>query len=108
MIQIGNLTPDNGPVNYVSPCISFGSTLQLRLSFMSWANSERWQVDDIQVNCNNCLLSAEINNFKAIHKKGHNIVQWRTMNERNLDYFQVEKSMDGIHFSSVGELKSNQ
>ena len=34
---------------------------------------------------------------------GHVVMNWQTMHESNLDYFSLERSIDGIHFQQVAQ-----
>lgn len=42
---------DGGFVHYKTGCIGGGTTLQIRITVQTWAASERWIIDDLQVSC---------------------------------------------------------
>lgn len=104
MIQIGNI-PGGLPTSYTSPCVDFGSTLKLRISVLTWAASEFWEVDNVTVFCNDCVLPIEINEFKAKPIKEGTRISWTTNSERNNNYFELQRSLDGKFFKSVGYMK---
>lgn len=94
-----------GLLNYTSPCIDFGSTLQIRVTCMCWAGSEYWRFDNITVSCNDCVLPAEIVDFKAETQTNSIQIQWKTLSESNSDYFTVERSEDGQVFTFLDHVK---
>lgn len=97
MIQIGDI-PGGGPITYTSPCIDFGTTLQIRVSCMCWADTEIWSFDDITVSCLDCVLPVQLVDFKATETSDNISITWSTLNERSNDYFTVERSLDGQTF----------
>lgn len=44
--------------------------------------------------------------FSGVARNGHNYLSWRTAQEKNNDYFQVERSRDGRIFQAIGQLPS--
>ncbi|NOQ72731.1 MAG: hypothetical protein GQ574_12045 [Crocinitomix sp.] len=100
MIQIGNIAL-GGPLDYTSPCIDFGTTLQLRISCMCWAGAEVWRFDDIIVACNDCILPVDIVAYKAEQTSNGMQINWTTLAERSNDYFLLERSYDGSNFEKV-------
>lgn len=55
----------------------------------------------------NILLPIALIDFSAENKNRDNILYWQTASELNNGYFIVEHSMDGTHFSSIGQLKGS-
>lgn len=55
---------------------------------------------------NNQPLPLNLLSFTAVEKNTSGILNWRTANEINTLKFVIEKSTDGIHFSSIGEVPS--
>ncbi|MFT4016347.1 MAG: T9SS type A sorting domain-containing protein [Agriterribacter sp.] len=49
-------------------------------------------------------LPLQFIDFTAIQKGGDALLQWITENEVNTKDFAVEKSMDGVHFTSIGNV----
>jgi hypothetical protein len=45
-------------------------------------------------------------NFKAYPNTENVKLSWATVNERNSDYFEVERSLDGKNFVSIGKVKA--
>lgn len=104
LIQVGDIA-GGGPITYNSPCIDFGTTVQIRISCMCWAASERWLFDDITVSCLDCLLPVEVENLRAEDSNEGTLISWTTLSERSTDYFTVERSYDGIDFELLSEIK---
>ena len=93
-----------GPTTYTSPCIDFGSNLQIRISCMSWASTEYWRFDNITVACNDCVLPVEISDLTAELEGGRVLLNWTTKSEQDNDYFIVERSIDGVNFMGIGTI----
>ena len=49
-------------------------------------------------------LPIELLSFTGKPKLNYNLLEWRTASESNNDYFNLEKSKDGITFNSIGEI----
>lgn len=47
---------------------------------------------------NNKPLPVELSYFKGLYSDGYNIIEWVTLSESNNHYFELEKSIDGIHW----------
>lgn len=54
--------------------------------------------------CN--VLPVELTGFTAQCVKGKLVCEWETATEKNSDYFTLEKSLDGVNFYPVGEVKA--
>ncbi|MBS1510955.1 MAG: right-handed parallel beta-helix repeat-containing protein [Bacteroidetes bacterium] len=39
--------------------------------------------------------------------KAQNLLQWKTATEINSDYFSIERSTDGVHFETIGQVKAS-
>lgn len=104
MIHTGDLA-GGGPITYTSPCIDFGSTFQIRISCETWAATEYWQFDNITVSCNDCVLPVEIQNLNAQKQNNHIQITWSTLFERENDYFEIERSENGIDFIPLGTVQ---
>lgn len=104
MIQIGDI-PMGGPLDFTSPCIDFGSTIQLRISCKCWAGDEVWRFDDIVVSCNDCVLPVEIIDYKAVQNSNGMQINWTSINERSNDYFLLERSYDGVKYETVKKIE---
>lgn len=56
---------------------------------------------------NPCTLPVSLIAFNGINNGSSNILNWSTASEKNNDYFEVEKSMDGKIFTSIARIKGN-
>lgn len=54
--------------------------------------------------CN--VLPVELTGFTARCEKGKLVCEWETASEIDSDYFILEKSLDGVNFYPVGEVKA--
>lgn len=52
------------------------------------------------------VLPVTIANVKATASNGSATVSWQSLNETNLNHYEVERSKDGTHFALVGSVKS--
>ncbi|MCB9233918.1 MAG: T9SS type A sorting domain-containing protein [Bacteroidia bacterium] len=53
-----------------------------------------------------CLLPVDYSTFTAEREEAGNMLKWVTAAEINSDYFDIERSVDGIHFHKVGQKKA--
>ncbi|HVX27023.1 MAG TPA: LamG-like jellyroll fold domain-containing protein [Parafilimonas sp.] len=52
------------------------------------------------------VLASQLLNFSAFLINDNVELSWQTAQEQNTSYFDVEKSTDGIYFSSIGKVQS--
>ena len=52
-------------------------------------------------------LPLELLTFKGHEKSGSVLLDWTTVNERNTDRFELERSADGIRFKVIGEVAAS-
>lgn len=52
------------------------------------------------------VLSAELMGFKAITHKSTIDLLWQTASEKDMSYFDIEQSTDGLNFSKISETKA--
>jgi len=52
-------------------------------------------------------LPVELSSFAGICLDGENLIDWTTVSESNNDYFSIEKSIDGIDWKEIGEIKGS-
>lgn len=50
----------------------------------------------------NTVLSVELLNFQANKKEATAILQWQSVKEKNLSFYAIERSTDGINFKTIG------
>lgn len=55
---------------------------------------------------NPVILSLEVDNLSAQCNGSKNVVSWYSSSLVNVEYFTVEKSNDGIHFTPIDDVKS--
>ncbi len=52
-------------------------------------------------------LPVNLSSFDAIKNENDVLLQWTTQSEVQNEQFEVEQSLDGIHFSTIGTVKGN-
>ena len=52
-----------------------------------------------------CILPVELISFNGTSQNGGVQLSWKTAMEKNNDYFDIQRSTDGIHFVSIGTKK---
>ena len=67
---------------------------------MSVSNSQKIFLKVFNVNCT--LLKTELSSFTGSIINDHALLRWTSESESNLKQYEVEKSVDGIHFSQSG------
>lgn len=53
-----------------------------------------------------CTLPVSYINITASNKGSYNQIDWATSGEKNADYYVIERSTDGVHFTSVGRVEA--
>lgn len=48
------------------------------------------------------VLPIEMGNFNVEKRREDVLVQWNTLNETNVKSFEIERSVDGLHFNKIG------
>ena len=64
------------------------------------------QTEDFAVSILADVLPVTFGNLEANYSNSSLQVSWRTETEVNNDYFEVESSVDGIHFNTIGRVSS--
>src|SRR5690606_22290742 len=52
------------------------------------------------------VLPLELLDFRGLLKEENAVLYWKTSNEENTDLFEIERSLDGNHFSLIGRQAS--
>ncbi len=52
-------------------------------------------------------LPLRLLNFNGSYKEGLNQLQWATSQEKNIAFFEVQRSTDGINFGNIGKVAAN-
>jgi len=55
---------------------------------------------------NNCVLPVTLKKFDAQYTGSSVDIIWETATEQNADYFLIERSLDGIHYTSIAKEKA--
>jgi hypothetical protein len=66
-----------------------------------------WVMDDIAVNQCLVVLPVGLESFTGRSIPGGSLLKWRTQFSADIQYFGVERSTDGSHFSGIGQVVSN-
>ncbi len=54
--------------------------------------------------CQLVTLPVSLNQLKAVYADGVSHITWATMNENNTASFEIERSADGVHFTTIGKV----
>lgn len=84
-----------------------GNTAVVRLCLDANSENEDYAVTDMSVNLGTPLPVKWSGFFINATTEGFSQLKWQTASEINNDYFEVERSMDGIFFSTVGQVKGS-
>lgn len=101
---IGDATTFPFTFSYCIP--STGSTLVLRITAQTWANGERYRIDNISVECFSCVLPLEITAFTAEAKNQQVELTWNTLNEAETEYFIIEKAASNAIFMRADSVRA--
>ncbi len=96
---IGEIVAHNGAITLHS-----GVTLHGR-GLSSFGGITTYDVDVVSELCALFLLPIELLSFTAKVKYGYVQFNWVTATENNNDYFNIERSVDGINFTSIDKIK---
>gem|GEM_PF-1606991 len=58
------------------------------------------------INWTDIVLPITIINFKAYQKDNHVKIDWTALNETNVDHYEVQRSTNGISFTSIATIKA--
>ncbi len=110
-VGIGNgatdFLEDGGGDGWVAPIeVKAGETYAVLLSIFQNGNPQ--PTIDISfggtasLDCSPTVLPSELMNFEGMNQRDRNLIQWMTSTERNSDYFQLERSLNGEDWFVVG------
>jgi len=61
------------------------------------------EVEDYVLDIAGAILAVELADFSvALEAQDHAMIKWKTHSEIENDFFSIEKSMDGVEFTSIG------
>lgn len=83
-----------------------GNTLQVRVCGDNNLPTEAFSLDNVNVT-NAFPLPVKWLNINVQNEKNKNKIYWQTATEINNDYFEVQRSMDGKDYTSVGQVKGS-
>ena len=90
----------NSPTPLVSNMV-LGSSYAFQLTVTDVAGASGSAITDVTVVSG--ALPVQFGYFRASQNNGINLLQWSTASEQNSDYFSVERSADGNHFTTIGK-----
>ena len=65
-----------------------------------------WAIDNVTVLGSNSPMPVNLVNFSGYRSGNRNLLKWTTASEQNNLGFRVERSLDGINYSSIGFVQS--
>jgi len=96
-----------GPLATAADMLSYlGDIKKIRIRAEFGGLSSEWNyLDNVEINCDPILLPVELGEFNAFElDKGRSRLEWTTYSEQNALGFQIEKSLTGEVFDSIGFL----
>jgi len=89
--------------NFVIP--AGGTTLELRIELTSGTGDEELFIDDLTLEAVTVPLPIELSSFD-VEKNDEGVrVFWTTATETENKYFEIEHSLDGTRFESIGQVE---
>ena len=88
---------------------STNSTLiEIIVSNFSCSGSKKLIFDDIEIYGNlSEVLPVELTKFDVKKSQKSVMLSWATASEKNNDHFDIQKSSNGTHFETIGQVKGN-
>jgi hypothetical protein len=85
--------------------LSSGQTIQIRIICETNNSNENWQIKDGDITVYGAeILPIELLYFNAVCNNDVAEINWSTASEINNDYFNIEKSKDGIYFEVMATI----
>lgn len=98
----------NGSATVMAASIgASGNTIKVRVCGDNNLSTEVFTLDNVSVTNASPLPVNWSGIFLAPTEKGYSQVSWQTATEINNDYFDIERCLDGINFTSVGQVKGS-
>jgi len=79
-----------------------GNSLDLRINVHMDAGSEEIAIDFVRVHA--ASLPIELTSFNAVKQDEAVKLTWTTETETNNEYFQIERSLDGTNYTTIGKV----
>jgi hypothetical protein len=95
---------DNQADVYIRIALAAGST---SINGGTIAGTGTSRVDNASIGTANVVLPLMFGEFIVTKSASGNLLQWKTLMEKDLNYFSVEKSLDGRTFKEIGNVAAN-
>lgn len=82
-----------------------GNTLVIRVEIRNTAGSEELSLDNVLVT-SPTILPLTLEHFSATKEGNQAILNWETSSELNFSHFELEKSIDAIHFEQIAKVEA--
>lgn len=92
----------NGSVSNSSLFFGVDNAAQTRVESASGPGTELWEAWTL-VN-NSTLLPVDLIHFDVNCESDKALITWTTASESNSSHFEIEKSLDGINYTSIGQV----
>lgn len=104
----GNRTSTGDGYSVIKLKIPPGTT-QIAIDVFARVNSdgEEWWMDNFELRRTLSALPVELSLFSAIGKEKYNSIKWKTESEKNSDYFKLNRSLDGVNWASISNIKAS-
>lgn len=84
-------------------CVDFTSQASAATGSNYDRGDEGFFIDDVSFSTTSpCILPIQLLDFYGLKNKNNNELYWKVAVEENIDYYNLEKSNDGINFSELG------
>ncbi|MEZ4910382.1 MAG: SdrD B-like domain-containing protein [Saprospiraceae bacterium] len=98
-------------VNFTSPIITINTSASSDNNSDSVNGTDEYtgyaHYTNIDAGFTNAILPVEWAKFEVNSKECHNILSWSTYSESNADFFEIQRSDNGIEFNAIGKIKAN-
>ncbi len=90
--------------------LSGNSQVLFRFAFNSFAgftlgyDADGVMINDFRITASG-VLALDLNSFSGLTKEGYNELTWEAQNLVDFDAFDIERSLDGVQFFTIGEIK---
>jgi hypothetical protein len=82
-----------------------GTNLVINLDFDQLGGTEELAIDLIEVK-GTAVLPVSLLGFSGYKEGNHNQLQWTTISEQNCKEFELQRSSDGVNYTTLGFIKS--
>ncbi|MGQ9863098.1 MAG: T9SS type A sorting domain-containing protein [Bacteroidia bacterium] len=100
-----NIVVYNSDSNWTHVYLSYGYTgsyANVQLQFLVQASSQKYPYCKDQDVLSCTILPAVLTSFEGKPLPTHNLLRWETAAEKDLHGYAIERSTDGLNFSSIG------